>query len=234
MFELAPAATCAALGAAGGLLVPTLIGRIPEPDTEFPEDDPKEPYADIARLPGLIWKSALASGIAAGLAGGILGWVWPLLYLVPLSAVAVALAVVDWRTRLLPTRVIWPSFGAVAVGVLVAAVVTGDGDDLVRAGLGALIAFGLFYVLWFIYPKGLGFGDVRLSAVLGLALGYLGWSQLLVGVYAGFLLGAVIGSGLSLLKLVDRKGYPFGPFMLVGVIVGIAWGPAIADQLAAR
>ena len=62
----------------------------------------------------------------------------------------------------------------------------------------------------------MGFGDVRLSGVLGIALGQLGWGPLIVGVYSGFLLGGVIGGLLSALRLVDRKGYPFGPFMLVG------------------
>ena len=81
-------------------------------------------------------------------------------------------------------------------------------------------AFLVFFVLWFIYPRGMGFGDVRLSGLLGLVLGYLGWSEWVVGLYGGFLLGALIGGVLSLLKVVDRKGYPFGPFMLVGASGG--------------
>ena len=57
-------------------------------------------------------------------------------------------------------------------------------------------------------PARLGYGDVRLSGVLGIALGYLGWGPLLVGVYAGFLLGGVGGGLLSVLRVVDRKAYP--------------------------
>ncbi len=72
-------------------------------------------------------------------------------------------------------------------------------------------------MLWFVYPRGMGYGDVRLSGVLGIALGLprLG-AQLVLGIYAGFLLGGVGGLLLSLLRLVDRKAYPFGPFMLAG------------------
>ena len=86
-------------------------------------------------------------------------------------------------------------------------------------------------MLWFIYPRGLGFGDVRLSAVLGLALGYLGWSEWVVGIYGGFLLGAVVGGLMSALKIVDRKGYPFGPFMLVGALLGVLVGQPLIDAI---
>ena len=238
-----------------GLLVPGLIARIPEPppDEEPPEEDaeippgspdedpvaleePKELYATIAQLPGLAWKSALASGVSAALIGLGIGWAWPLLFLVPLVPVSVALAVVDWRTRLLPTWVIVRAFLASVVLVLAAWLLEGnlsDPDDLIRAAAGCAAAAGMFYVLWWVYPRGMGFGDVRLSGLLGLTLGYLGWGELVVGIYSGFLLGGVIGGLLALLRRVDRKGYPVGPFMLVGALVGILFGPqAVSDVFA--
>ena len=156
-----------------------------------------------------------------------------MVYLLPLVPVCVALAVVDWRTRLLPTKVIRPSYLLVVVGVLVCFAATRDVDDLVRAGWGLLVAFGLYWLLWRVYPRGMGFGDVRLSGVLGIALGQLGWGPLIVGVYAGFLLGGVLGGLLSVLRVVDRKGYPFGPFMLVGALVGILWGFPILSRFVA-
>jgi leader peptidase (prepilin peptidase)/N-methyltransferase len=124
--------------------------------------------------------------------------------------------VIDWRTRLLPTKLIAPSYAVVAVLVLLSGAVSGEWGDVVRAGLGWLVAGGTFFVLWFVYPRGMGYGDVRLSGVLGIALGYLGWSELLTGVYAGFVLGGVGGLLLAGLRVVDRKAYPFGPFMLAG------------------
>ena len=191
-------------------------------------EEPKERYDAIAALPGLAWKSALASGVTAGLVGMRIGWepvllVWA--YLVP---VGVALAVVDWRTRLLPTKVIAPSYAVVAALTLLAGALGGDWDSLQRALWGWLIAGGTFFVLWFVYPRGMGYGDVRLSGLLGIGLGYLGWGELLTGVYAGFLLGGVGGLLLSLLRIVDRKAYPFGPFMLVGAVVGVLAGPGVA------
>ena len=193
-----------------------------------PVEEPKERYDAIAASPGLAWRSALASAVVGGLVGAVVGWhpillVWA--YLVP---VGVALAVVDWRTRLLPTKVIAPTYGVLVALTLLAAALSGDWADLVRAGWGWLIAGGTFFVLWFIYPRGMGYGDVRLSGLLGIALGYLGWGELLTGVYAGFLLGGVGGLLLSLLRIVDRKSYPFGPFMLVGAVFGVLAGPGVA------
>lgn len=235
MIHVAAAAGCAALCGAGSALAPLLIARIPEPepDPEEAEAPDKEAYQAIAARSGLAWKAAVAGLVAGALVGGRIGWEWPLLYLVPLVPVLVALAVVDWRTHLLPTKVVWPTTLATAALVVVAWAVTGDTDDVTRAGWGFVIAYGSFFVMWFVYPKGLGFGDVRLAGVLGLALGYLGWGELLVGLYAGFLLGGVGGGLLSMLKMVQRKAFPFGPFMIVGALIGILWGAQLLDRLVA-
>ena len=188
----------------------------------------KELYADIARRRGLRTMSSLATGVVAALVGGAVGWSPALSFLLYLAPVGVALAVVDWRTRLLPTKLIAPSYLVVVALVLVSAWAEGDRDALFSAGWGWLVAGGLFFALWFVYPRGMGYGDVRLSGILGIVLGYLGWSELLIGIYAGFVVGGVGGLLLSLLRVVDRKAYPFGPFMLVGAVIGIVLGPGLA------
>ncbi|WP_435746975.1 prepilin peptidase [Nocardioides sp. SYSU DS0663] len=251
MTDATTAALVAVVCAGLGLLVPTLVARIPEPDAPVTEQDgepqaaegaadeaggveaPKEPYADVARLPGLAWKAALASGAAGALLGWSIGAEWELAPLVPLVPVAVALAVVDWRTRLLPTKVIAPSYLLTIALTVLAWAATGDTGDLARAFWGWLVAGGIFFVLWFVHPRGLGYGDVRLAGLLGIALGHLGWGELLVGVYGGFLLGGVGGGLLSLLRVVERKAFPFGPFMLVGALVGACVGGPVLDGLVA-
>ena len=240
-------------GLLAGLLVPALISRIPEPppepagagdeggatgrqDAERPDaptpavtdEEPKELYADIGALPGLRWKTALASAVAAALVAGRVGLHPELGFLLFLVPVGVTLAVVDWRTRLLPTKVIAPSYAVVATLAALSAWLGGDWHALVTAGWGWLVAGGTFFLLWFVYPRGMGYGDVRLSGVLGIALGYLGWGELLTGVYAGFLLGGVGGLLLSSLRIVDRRAYPFGPFMLLGALAGVLAGPYVA------
>jgi leader peptidase (prepilin peptidase)/N-methyltransferase len=242
---LGTALVSAGYGVLTGLLVPSLIARLPEPapqpdpsgppadetgEARMPSvqaEEPKELYADLARRPGLRWKTALATAVVAGLLGARTGWSPELGFLLYLAPVGVALTVIDWRTRLLPTRLVAPSYAAVIALVLLAALVDHDRHALVTAGWGWLVAGGTFFVLWFVYPRGMGYGDVRLSGVLGIALGYLGWPALLTGVYAAFLVGGLGGLLLSLLRLVDRKAYPFGPFMLAGALIGVLAGPYV-------
>lgn len=237
-----------------GWWCPTLIARIPEPEDE-PEDEavddpaedppteetaaratlppppPKEPYADIAALPGLAWRTALWSGLVGAVLAASVGWSWSLLFLVPLAPIGVALALVDWRTTLLPTRVIAPTYAVTVLLVVVAALADQSREGLVHAAIGWAVMGGVFFVLWFIYPRGLGYGDVRLSGILGIALGYLGWSELATGIYGAFLIGGLGGALLSVLRIVDRKRFPFGPFMLVAALVAVAVGPWVTGRL---
>jgi leader peptidase (prepilin peptidase) / N-methyltransferase len=225
----------AVLCGAAGLLVPTLVARIPQPDPE--PDQPRRPtYAEVATRPGLAWRSALAAAVAGALVGAAVGLDWPLLYLLPLVPVGVALAVVDWHTHLLPTVVVWPTLGVVVMLAAAAAVVDDDLDAFVRAVLGMVAVFAFFYVLWWVHPAGMGFGDVRLSALLGFALGYLGWPELVLGIYGGFLAFAVPGLALAVVRR-DRQllrvAFPFGPFLLVGALAGIVLGGPVWSSLVA-
>ena len=147
-----------------------------------------------------------------------------------LGAVSIALAAIDIDVRRLPDRIVLP---AVVVGVVLL-----GAADLLRADL---VAFGtacagagatalLFAVLWFVKPGGMGLGDVKLAAVLGLFLGQLGLAQLIVGVTGGFVLGGVFGIGLLAVRRAGRgTAIPFGPWMLAGAWVGVLAGPAIAQ-----
>ncbi len=183
-------------------------------------------YADLAARSALAPKLAVTGAVAGGLVGAQLGWEPVLGAWVYLTVIGVVLGYVDAQTRLLPTWVIAPSYGVLVVLLGVAALVDGEPELLLRSGLAWLAMGGFYFAMWFIYPRGLGYGDVRLSGLLGLALGYLGWPELFVGMYAGFLLGGVGGGLLALVKVFDRKRYPFGPFMLLGALVGLVWGPA--------
>jgi len=227
------------LGLVAGALVPRLIGSVPEPvepeaeESEAEEseaEEPKELYADIAARPGLVWKCALASAVSAAAVGLVLGWSWSLLVVLPLVPIGVALAVIDWRTRMLPTRLIAPTYAVVVVTILVAWL-AGERHlaDLERTALGWVVYGGMFFLLWFVYPRGLGYGDVRLSGVLGLALGWLGWEELLVGIWCGVLLGGIVGGLLALVT--RRRDYPFGPFMLVGALAGVVLGQPVMSAL---
>ena len=250
--HLDAALVAAAAGAAGGWFVPMLIGRLPEPapkpppdtdpqadEPEAPEPEPAEPeskelYADIAALPGLAWKSAAAAAFSAALIGLVVGWEWPLVVLVPLVPVSVALSVIDWRTRLLPTRLVLPATGVAILLGLIGWAVTRDPDDLVRAAIALVVVRSVFWVLWWFHSAGMGFGDVRLAAMLGFALGQLGWGEVVVGVYSGFLAFALPGVLLAMARR-DRgllkTAFPFGPFMLVGGLIGVVVGATVWSSL---
>lgn len=227
-------------GLASGGLVPPMVARLPEPEpdpeAEGADDEPEEPeehkelYAAIASRPGLAWQGSLAAGVVAAAFGLVLGWDPALVVLLPLVPVGVALTVIDWRTRLLPTKLIAPAYAMTLVAVLVAWALDGrEVGDLQRTGLGWLVYGGMFFVLWFVYPRGLGYGDVRLAGVLGLALGWVGWGELLLGIWAGLLLGGILGGLLSLVT--RRRDYPFGPFMLAGAVLGVVLGQPVLTAM---
>jgi leader peptidase (prepilin peptidase)/N-methyltransferase len=209
-------------GPAAYLLGPWLMRRIPEPLLE--EGETKVPYADLAGQRAAYWCGGLAAA-----SGGLLGWMlgtsavlaaWLLL-----AVVGAVLGYIDARTRFLPSAIIWPSYGVIGLALLGAAAVSGEWGSLRRAVIAGAIGFAVFYVLWFVFPRGVGFGDVRLSGVLGLALGWLGWAQFVSGLYGGFFLGAIVGIALIAAKVMTRKQMvPFGPFMLVGALAGVLLG----------
>lgn len=220
----------AALG--GGVLalgVPALIGAIPEPETDDWADEggTKTPYATLAEQPSLRWRSVLAGAVAGGLLGWSAGLDWPLAWLVPLVPVCVALSVIDSHTRLLPRVVVVAATIGTAAVMAVVAFATDQQSVLWRALLAMLAVRSFFWLLWFIRSAGMGFGDVRLAALVGLVLGWVGWGAVAIGVWVGFLAFALPGLVLAVVRrdrALLRKPFPYGPFMLLGALVGLVWG----------
>lgn len=151
-----------------------------------------------------------------------------------LGAIGVALAFIDLDHKRLPDVLTLPSYAVALVLLAVPAVVDGSWDAWLRAILGGL-ALGLFYfVLWFIYPAGMGFGDVKFSGVLGIYLGWISWGTVAMGAFVGFLLGGLVGGLLLVTGRVTRKtGIPFGPFMILGAMIAILWGQPVIDWYSA-
>jgi leader peptidase (prepilin peptidase)/N-methyltransferase len=179
-------------------------------------------YPLVELTMGLLWFL-----LALRLAGQGLGWAIPA-YLA-LAFIGVVLAVIDARTRLLPNRVTYPAFPAVLALLLVASVGLGDLGRLVRGLLAAAAVGALFLALALISPRGMGLGDVKLAPTLGLALGWLSWGTVAVGVFAGFLLGALAGLAAILLLGLTRKSLlPFGPWLVSGALLGVLAGADVA------
>lgn len=209
-------------GPAASVLGPWLMRRIPEPVLD--EGETKVPYASLAGRRAAYWCGGLAA-----LAGGLLGWLIGLDAVLPawlvLAVVGAVLGYIDARSRYLPSLIIWPTYVVVGAGLVAAAMATGEWGSLRRAVIAGAIGFAVFYVLWFAFPRGVGFGDVRLSGLLGGALGWLGWGEFVSGLYGGFFLGALVGIVLIATRVMTRKQMvPFGPFMLVGALAGVLLG----------
>jgi leader peptidase (prepilin peptidase)/N-methyltransferase len=172
----------------------------------------------------------LLTGAVFALLAGIFGLSAELPAYLYLGAVGVALALIDLDTKRLPDVLTLPSYvvGIVLLGI--ASAVDGTWGSLGRGllGMGALFAF--YFLLAFIYPAGMGFGDVKLAGVLGLYLAYQSWGVLIVGGFLGFLLGAVVGGGLMIAQRAGRKSkIPFGPFMLAGTLIALVVGQSLWD-----
>lgn len=132
------------------------------------------------------------------------------------------LAWIDARTHVLPNRIIVPWYPFAVLLLLATAALAGDWAGLGRVLLAGLALFGFYLLLHVIQPRGMGLGDVKLAGILGLYLGYLGWPHVLLGTLLAFLLGAVVGLVLIMLRRAGLKSaLAFGPYMIAGTATAL-------------
>jgi prepilin signal peptidase PulO-like enzyme (type II secretory pathway) len=144
------------------------------------------------------------------------------------AASGIALTLIDLDTRRLPHSITGSAL-FVCLGFLVLACVLGaDWWALARAVLGAAALYLFYALLRAVRPDGMGGGDVRLAAVIGLMLAWLGWWPLAVGAFMAFLLGGVFGIALIVSgRSTRRTAIPFGPWIVIGAWIGIVAGELI-------
>ncbi|MCC5782360.1 prepilin peptidase [Kocuria sp. CCUG 69068] len=210
--------TAGLIGAVVGWSLPRVVLRY-SPVTDEPASAPSRPLL------------ALATAALFVLVAAYFGLSWQLPAYLFFAAVAVVLTVIDLRHHLLPNAVVLPALGIGSVLLALAATGENTWGALLRAVLGALALFVLYLVLALISPAGLGMGDVKLAAVLGLFLGFQGWGALFVGA----VLASVVGMVVGLAVLASRRGglrsdVPFGPSMLAGALVAVVWGELLARE----
>lgn len=139
-----------------------------------------------------------------------------------LAFACVTLAVIDLRAKLLPNRITYPALPLVAALLLVASAAEHDLGRMARAlEAGGLAGLG-FLALVLISPGGLGLGDVKFALVLGLGLGWLGWSAVAAGFVGAFLLGGVAALvAVVVLRLGRTAQLPFGPWLAAGALLAV-------------
>ena len=198
----------AVAGGALGLLLRPVVDRVTA------ERAPDRPRPDRSRL-----VAPVAAAVFGATAWGF-GWTWSLPAYLTLAGFLVVLTFIDLGTKTLPRRTVWAA-GATGVGLLTAAAIaTGEPGRIVAAAGGAALTFALLCALHVVGRGGLGYGDVRLGAVLGWYLGWQSLSLAMTGLIAGFVVGAAIG---VVLMVVGRAGrtteLPFGPALAIGAFL---------------
>jgi len=146
----------------------------------------------------------------------------------PFLGLMVAVALIDARHRIIPNAVTYPAL--VVFGAAVPASATfGGGVSLPGAALGLVAFGGGLLVVALLSPGGMGMGDVKLAALIGLVLGSLGWRY--VGAAALLaVLGGGVGAVVALARGRGRKdAIPFGPFLAGGAVLSALAAPQLSS-----
>jgi leader peptidase (prepilin peptidase)/N-methyltransferase len=166
----------------------------------------------------------LVEGFTAALfvlAGWKFGFNWILLPSVIFISVLIAVFFIDLEHYIIPNIIVLPA--ALAGLALMIAVEPGRWLELLIAGV-ASTAF--FFLIAFVKPGGMGMGDVKLAGMMGFYLG----KSVLVALFLGFLLGAVVGVAMIASGRKGRQSrVPFGPFLAIGGIVALFFGHGLLE-----
>ncbi len=141
----------------------------------------------------------------------------------------VAATVIDLEHRRIPTPVVYATAAAGAPLLVVASAVTHRWSALATAGGAGAVAFLLFFAIFMVAPRSIGFGDVRFAPLCCAFLGWLGVRIAAVGLTTGMVLAGLTGVGLLLSGAAGRKSaIPLGPFLAAGTFVALLFGADIA------
>lgn len=161
---------------------------------------------------------ALFAGTVAVLWGDPAEVALGLVFVTTLTAVTLT----DLDRRVIPNKVL---LVAAVLGVAIAAV--GDPGSLPERGIAAAAAGGLLFLVALAYPRGMGLGDVKLAAVMGLFLGRNVGPAILIALLAGSIVGLVLIARQG--AAARKRAIPFGPFLALGGIAALLVGDQLVD-----
>lgn len=197
-----------------GVLVGPLADRLA---TNAPEHHPLLRSVPRSARLALVTVACAVLGAACGL---VYGFGLTALAAALFCWILVVITRTDLEHRLIPDAIVLPG----AALVLVLRTIDDPSVEWVLSALGAGL---VLFVIVLAYPKGMGMGDVKLSAFLGAGLGLSVIVAMFVGFFAAFVPAAVLMAKQG--KEARRQAIPLGPFLALGGIVALFWGDAIFD-----
>jgi leader peptidase (prepilin peptidase)/N-methyltransferase len=177
------------------------------------------------------WLAAVAAGGVLGALGAVrLETDWALPAYLVFAVVTLSLTLTDLDYRLIPNRILFPGMGIAVALLLGGALIEQSGGAWLRAVAAGAVYFLVLLIIGLVARGGFGMGDVKLAALLGAFLGYLGWGELVVGAVLAILLGGVVSIVLLATRVKSRNDrFAYGPYLVLGAYVGILYGAGLLD-----
>jgi leader peptidase (prepilin peptidase)/N-methyltransferase len=226
----------------GGAPVPSGAMEVPELPVESPasatDAEPGDPTGaegvrhllPAGRSPTRTMGAALVTGLLFAGAAYHFG---PHLIAAPycvLFAMLVTVSVTDLSHRLVPRWIIYAGLAGVVPLLVVTSAADHSWEHLSGSAIAGAVAFGVFFVVWWFVPRGMGFGDVRLAGAIGIAVGYLSLLHAYIAFLAGFVAGLVFGLAVMATSASGRRTrIPFAPSLALGAVVSVFWGAHVAQ-----
>ncbi len=135
-----------------------------------------------------------------------------------LCCLLIAVSFIDLKFRIIPNVIVLPF---TIVGLILS--ITGNLGQWWFPLAYCAGAFAFMLIIHLIYPRGMGMGDVKLSLMIGAFL----VKNVIVGLFLGFLTGAVFGLALIIKKRKFKQSMPFGPFIALGSVIALFYGDYI-------
>jgi leader peptidase (prepilin peptidase)/N-methyltransferase len=131
----------------------------------------------------------------------------------------------DLKHYIIPDKFLFPAVGLTIIYNLIPPY---NWQNIIYNIFAAAIAFTFFFIIfWVTKGKGMGFGDVKLSVLMGILLGL---PNVFVALFLAFFFGAIIGVILMVYKKKSLKSeIPFGPFLIVGTFMALLWGEQLVN-----
>jgi len=225
--DLLVTATSGVVGFAAGIPLSRLVELVVPSHVPTPEA-PGGAHAGAARAEALpAWGIGLVTAVLFVAAAVRFGAEWALPAYLVFFAALVVVSLVDMQSRVIPTRVVGPAILLCAGLLAVAAAWHHDWSRFGTSLLGAVLAGGSLLAVHLVTPAGMGFGDVRLATLIGLALGWLSLGTVALGMFLAFLLAAAMGVGLRRLRGGTGGDVPLGPYLAAGAAAAVLLGEQV-------